>query len=99
MKENIIRNIAEIHQSEIRPYQINFKEACELKVIDLFNDTDVNSNQRLLSRADLVLIFSLYDNGLKEFLGEYRKYISDLNEKKGYTAVPKPHYFLKNILG
>ena len=55
----------------------------------------------MLSRADLILIFSLYSkSGLKGFLNEYIKYANEYIERYGEGAViVKPHYHLKSLIG
>lgn len=83
---------------EARPYQIATEEALKLRVIDLFQDED-SQGYRLLSRADLILIFTLYKNGMEEFLEDYKNHVQMLKDERGYRFVPKPHYFLKNIIG
>lgn len=83
---------------EARPYQIATEDALKLRVIDLFQDEDAQG-YRLLSRADLILIFTLYANGMEEFLEDYKKHIQMLRDERGYKFVPKPHHYLKGIIG
>ena len=83
---------------EARPYQIATEDAMKLRVIDLFQDEDAQG-YRLLSRADLILIFTLYANGMEEFLEDYKKHIQMLRDERGYKFVPKPHHYLKGIIG
>lgn len=83
---------------EARPYQIATEDALRLRVIDLFQDEDAQG-YRLLSRADLILIFTLYANGMEEFLEDYKKHIQMLRDERGYKFVPKPHHYLKGIIG
>lgn len=82
---------------EQRPYQVKVEEALNYRVIDLFNDSD--HDKRLISRADIVLIMTLYKNGFEEFLEDYKKYAYNLKKERGYSFVSKPHYYLKSILG
>ena len=82
---------------EARPYQIEFEKALELQPIDLLKDEDVQG-RKLLSRADIILIFTLYTGGLDQFLEEYKEYIRNENEEKGYKFVKKPHYYLKSTI-
>ena len=83
---------------EPRVHQITVDDARNLRAIDLLNDVDTQGH-RLLSRADLILIFTLYPNGLNEFLEDYLQYVEDEVETKRYKVVNKPHYFLKNLIG
>lgn len=83
---------------EPRQHQISVEDARALRPIDLLQDED-NNGHKLLSRADLILIFTLYPNGLQEFLEDYLQYVEDEVETKKYKVVNKPHYFLKNIIG
>ena len=80
-----------------RNHQIRVEDARNLRLIDLFTE-EVNSDKHL-SRADLILIFTLYPNGLVEFLDEYLEYVEHEVETKGYKVVNKPHYYLKGIIG
>ena len=82
---------------ELRPHQIMVEDARLLRPIDLLQDED-NNGRKLLSRADLILIFTLYPNGITEFLDEYLEYVENEVVEKGYKAVNKPHYYLKNII-
>lgn len=86
--------------SQPRDYQIYAKDSLEWEVIDLLQDEDVQG-YRLLSRADLILIFSLYNKtGLEGFLDEYIKYAKEYIGKYGENAVIlKPHLFLKQLIG
>lgn len=83
---------------EARPYQIATEDALKLRVIDLFQDEDAQG-YRLLSRADIILIFTLYKGGMEEFLEDYLKYVEMLRDERGYRFVPKPHHYLKNLIG
>lgn len=96
-KENITR---EKVASQPRDYQIYAKDALDWEVVDLLQDEDVQGH-RLLSRADLILIFALYNkSGLEGFLNEYIKYANEYIEKYGEGAVIlKPHNYLKNLIG
>lgn len=80
-----------------RNHQIRVEDARNLRLIDLFTE-EVN-NDKHLSRADLILIFTLYPNGLVEFLDEYLEYVENEVKTKGYKVVNKPHYYLKGIIG
>lgn len=82
---------------EARPHQIETEVALKLQPIDLLKDEDTNG-KKLLSRADLILIFTLYKNGLEQFLEEYKSYVMDLKKERGYVVVNKPHYYLKGII-
>lgn len=80
-----------------RNHQIRVEDARNLRLIDLFTE-EVNSDKHL-SRADLILIYTLYPNGLVEFLEEYLKYVEHEVATKSYKVVNKPHYYLKGIIG
>lgn len=80
-----------------RNHQIRVEDARNLRLIDLFTE-EVNSDKHL-SRADLILIYTLYPNGLVEFLEEYLKYVEHEVATKNYKVVNKPHYYLKGIIG
>lgn len=82
---------------EPRQHQIKVEDARALRPIDLFTD-EVNGDKHL-SRADLILIYSLFPHGLEEFLDEYLDYVDREVETKKYKVVNKPHYFLKNLIG
>lgn len=83
---------------EARYYQISYEEAIALNKIDLFGDGEKDELKHL-SRADLILIYSLYDGGIDEFLEDYKSYAMDSKSAKGYKFVNKPHYYLKNRIG
>lgn len=83
---------------EPRYYQIRVEEALNFNMVDLFKDEGEGGN-KLLSRADLLLIFTIFKGGIEEFLNEYKKYVIEEKDKKGYVVVQKPHFFLKNLLG
>lgn len=95
--ENILRERA---VSQPRDYQIYAKEALGWEVVDLLQDEDVQGH-RLLSRADLILIFDLYNkSGLEGFLSEYIGYANEYIGRYGENAVIlKPHHYLKNLIG
>lgn len=92
-------NVALKYEPSIVPrnHQIRVEDARNLRLIDLFTE-EVN-NDKHLSRADLILIFTLYPNGLVEFLNEYLEYVEHEVRTKGYKVVNKPHYYLKGIIG
>lgn len=80
-----------------RPHQIKVEDARRLRLIDLF--IDENNHEKQLSRADLILIYTLYDNGLNDFFNDYLDYVENEVDTKGYKVVNKPHFYLKSILG
>lgn len=82
---------------EARPHQIEVDVALKLQPIDLLKDEDTNG-KKLLSRADIILIFTLYKNGLDQFLEEYHEYVREEKREKGYIVVRKPHYYLKGVI-
>lgn len=92
-----LREFGERTIIEARPHQIEFEKALDLQPIDLFKDEDTQG-RKLLSRADLILIYALYDGGLNQFLDEYKQYAKNENIEKGYKVVKKPHYYLKGII-
>lgn len=83
---------------EARYYQVSVEEALGMNIIDLFQDED-NSGHKLISRADIILIYTLYSGGMEEFLEDYKKYVRQMVTERGYKFVRKPHYYLKNLLG
>lgn len=83
---------------EPRAHQIKVEDALNLRLIDLFTETDGNGH-KYLSRADLILIFTLYPNGIEEFLDDYKNYVQSEVETKKYKVVNKPHFYLKNLIG
>lgn len=83
---------------EPRVHQIKVEDALNLRLIDLFTETDGNGH-KYLSRADLILIYTLYPNGLEEFLDDYKNYVQSEVETKKYKVVNKPHFYLKNLIG
>lgn len=82
---------------EARYYQIEVEKALELKEIDLLKDEDAQG-KKYLSRADLILIFTLYRGGISEFLQEYKEYVNHSKDEKAYVVVNKPHYYLKSVI-
>lgn len=93
-------NMREVVPAQPRDYQIYAKETLEWEVVDLLQDEDIQGH-RLLSRADLILIFSLYNkSGLEGFLNEYLKYAEGFIERYGENAIiKKPHHYLKQLIG
>lgn len=83
-----------------REYQIYAREALEWEVINLLQDEDVQGH-RMLSRADIILIFALYNkSGLEGFLKEYMRYANEYIDRFGENAVIlKPHNYLKQLIG
>lgn len=86
--------------SQPRDYQIYAREALDWEVIDLLQDEDAQGH-RILSRADLILIFALYNkSGLEGFLETYLKYAKEMVDRYGENAIIiKPHNYLKNLIG
>lgn len=80
---------------EIRHHQIDIERALELQVTDLLKDKD--DEQIAVSKADIILIFSIYEGGIIEFFNLYRKYINDCRQKR-FRAVDKPHWMLKRSI-
>lgn len=91
-------NIFEREVIEPRAHQITVEDARNLRAIDLLQDEDTQGH-KLLSRADLILIFTLYPNGLNEFLEDYLQYVEEEVKTKKIKVVNKPHCFLKNLIG
>ena len=77
---------------EIRHHQIEIDRAMELQVTDLLKDTD--EEKIAISKADLILIFSIYEGGVIEFFNLYKDYVNDCRQKR-WKAVDKPHWFIK----
>ena len=99
MKLENLKNVEFKYEPVVTPrnHQIRVEDARSLRSIDLFTE-EVNSDKHL-SRADLILIFTLYPNGLQEFLDDYLDYVEREVKTKGYKVVNKPHYYLKGIIG
>lgn len=93
-------NIEERPIAQPRDYQIYAKVSLDWEVIDLLQDEDVQGH-RLLSRADLILIYALYNkSGLEGFLNEYIRYAKEYIERYGEQAIIlKPHHYLKQLIG
>ena len=73
----------------------------EEDALDIFKDYvyfEDSNGKKLLSRADLILIFTFYSNGLEQFLDEYKEYVLELKRERGYVVVNKPHYYLKGVI-
>ena len=81
-----------LREFELRHHQIYIERADELKVTDLLKDTDEEGIA--ISKADLILIFTIYDDGIKEFFRLYKNYIEECKQRR-WRAVDKPHWFLK----
>ena len=62
-----------LREFELRHHQIYIERADELKVTDLLKDTDEEGIA--ISKADIILIFSIYEGGIIEFFNLYKKYI------------------------
>lgn len=96
--ERTVNVFKEKETIEPRAHQITVEDARLLRPVDLLQDEDTQGH-KLLSRADLILIFTLYPNGINEFLEDYLEYVEHEVETKKYKVVNKPHYYLKNIIG
>lgn len=83
---------------EMKHYQMTVEDALKMDVIDLFQDEDIQGH-RILSRADLILVFTLYKGGLEQFLDDYKEYVRTMQKERGFRFVNKPHHYLKNLLG
>ena len=59
---------------EPKQHQIRVEDALNLRLVDLFTESD-GASHKYLSRADLILIFTLYPNGLSDFLEDYISYV------------------------
>lgn len=81
-------------QFELRHHQIEIEIALELQVTDLLKDKD--DIGIAISKADIILIFSIYKGGMIEFFEIYKNYILDCKQKR-FRAVDKPHWFLKRL--
>lgn len=83
-----------------RDYQLYAKDVLGWEIIDLLQDEDTYGH-RLLSRADLILIFALYNkNGLEGFYQDYMAYAQEKYDTFGELGfVQKPHIYLKNLIG
>lgn len=86
----------ENYSFELRHHQIYIERAMELQVTDLLKDTDDEENIAI-SKADIILIFSIYKGGIIEFFELYKAYVNDCRQKH-YRAVDKPHWRLKRSI-
>ena len=55
---------------ELRNHQIETDRALELQVTDLLKDSD--EERIAISKADIILIFSIYEGGIIEFFNLYK---------------------------
>ena len=81
-----------LREFELRHHQIYIERADELKVTDLLKDTDEEGIA--ISKADLILIFTIYDDGIKEFFKLYKEYVEECKQRR-WKVIDKPHWFLK----
>lgn len=83
-----------------RDYQIYASDVIDWEVINLLQDED-SLGHKLLSRADVILVYALYNkSGLEGFLSEYIKYAKQYIKSYGvYAIIKKPHYYLKSLIG
>lgn len=88
---SIIRNP---ERAVIRNHQLSLEDALEVTITDLLRDQDDKGTS--VSKADLILIFALYEGGIKEFYKLYKDYVL-AGQKKNYFAIDKPHWFLKKL--
>ena len=65
------------------------------RVTDLLKDSD--EERIAISKADIILIFSIYEGGIIEFFNLYKKYIMECKQKR-WKACDKPHWFLKRSI-
>ena len=84
--------------SKIQPrgYQIRVEDALNLKPYDLMMNGD--DGRVHLSKADVILIYTMFKGGIIEFYDKYIEHVKEMVKENGYVVVPKPHYFLKNII-
>lgn len=85
----------EYKEFELRNHQIETDRALELQVTDLLKDSD--EERIAISKADIILIFSIYEGGIIEFFNLYKKYIMECKQKR-WKACDKPHWFLKRSI-
>lgn len=86
---------AKIENFELRPNQIFLKDALKLSIEDVVKEQP--KDKHTLSRADIILIFSVYGS-LEGFFNKYRLYLAEC-EKAEYIYCQPPHYFLKYQIG
>ena len=79
---------------ELRHHQVEIDIATELQVTDLLKDKDERGIA--ISKADLILIFSIYKGGVIEFFEIYKSYVIDCKQKR-FRGCDKPHWFLKRL--
>lgn len=97
--ERIERNLTEERVFEIRHHQLEIDQARGLQVTDLLKEAyDESPAERVaLSKADIILLYAIYQGGLKEFFQLYKEYVND-SIKRGWRACDKPHWFLKRSI-
>ena len=95
----VIREQQEERTFEIRHHQIETERARELKVTDLLKEYEgtPQAERIALSKADIILIYGLYENGVKEFFKLYKEYVEECSGKR-YKACDKPHWYLKRSI-
>ncbi|GAA0071782.1 hypothetical protein UT300003_33070 [Clostridium sardiniense] len=84
--------------SKIQPrnYQIRVEDALNLKPYELMSSGD--DGRVHISKADIILIYTMFKGGIMEFYDNYISFVNEMIREKGYVVVPRPHYFLKNII-
>lgn len=86
---------ANIENIELRPNQMFVKDAVALSLESLVKEQP--KNKHTLSRADIILIFSVYGS-LNVFFKKYQEYLQEC-ERSEYIYCQPPHYFLKYQIG
>ncbi|MGL4850961.1 MAG: hypothetical protein ACRC28_18900 [Clostridium sp.] len=90
-----MENTVQQNSFEIRHHQIYIEVAENLKVTDLLRDS--NEDGIAISKADIILIFTLFEEGVKEYYRLYMQYVRECKDKR-FRAVHKPHWHLKQLI-
>lgn len=80
---------------ELRHNQIYVRDAEALTIEEMVRDQQ--RTKYTLSRADIILIFTVYGS-LDNFFKKYMDYVSDCSSAN-YTYCQPPHYYLKYQIG
>lgn len=84
---------------EIRHHQMEIDQARDLAVTDMLkeNSDETPADRIALSKADIILIYAIYQGGLKDFYVQYKSYVEECMKRR-WKACDKPHWFLKRAI-
>lgn len=78
-----------------RPHQVFTDSVLDLKVTELLRDVDVEGTS--LSKGDVILVLTIFEDGIKEFYKEYKEYVKQ-SKFRNWLFCDKPHWFLKRLI-